>query len=245
MKIAVMQPYFFPYIGYFQLVKSVDTFVFFNDVNFIKKGWINKNNLLQHNKPQSFTIPLQKVSQNKLINEVELSGYPEWRKDFLKTVEFNYKKAPHFDAAFSLVKETLSKKEFTKIDELAAESVKGVSEYLELKTNFAYSSDLAYKGENGQDKIISICALLNASSYTNPKNGAHMYDETAFKSHGIDLFFLGAETITYPQHVKNEFVPWLSIIDVLMFNSKEEVVKLLDKRKICTIAELALDSHRD
>src|SRR5882762_4707817 len=109
MKLAVMQPYFFPYIGYFQLVKAVDTFVFFNDVNFIKKGWINKNNLLQYNKALSFTIPLQKVSQNKRINEVEISGYDVWRKDFIKTIEFNYKKAPHFDAAITLIKEILFK----------------------------------------------------------------------------------------------------------------------------------------
>jgi hypothetical protein len=238
MKLAVMQPYFFPYIGYFQLVKEADTFVFFNDVNFIKKGWINKNNLLQHNKPLAFTIPLQKVSQNKHINEVEISDFAGWRKDFIKTLEFNYKKATHFETTSALIKQILFKKEYTQISDLASESVIGVSKYLGLKTNFTYSSDLSYKGENGQDKIINICSLLHATSYTNPKNGAHMYDESVFKSSGIDLFFLEAENIQYPQLVKNEFIPWLSIIDVLMFNSKEEVLALLDKRKICTIAEL-------
>ena len=238
MKISVMQPYFFPYIGYFQLVKAADTFVFFNDVNFIKKGWINRNNLLQHNKAFSFTIPLQKVSQNKRINEVELSNYSEWRKDFLRILEFNYKKANHFDSAFALVNEILFKKDFIKIDELASESVMGVCSYLGLKTAFLFSSELSYEGEKGQDKIMNICALLNANVYTNPINGAHLYEEAAFKSKGIDLFFLAPESVEYAQHVKKEFVPWLSIIDVLMFNSREEVVNLLEKRKICTSAEL-------
>jgi len=238
MKVAVMQPYFFPYIGYFQLVNAVDSFVFFNDVNFIKKGWINRNNLLQYNKPQPFTIPLQKVSQNKLINEVEISRYPEWRKDFIRTLEFNYKKAVHFNDAFELLNDILHQKEYVKIDELAAQSVIRVSEYLGLKTRFKYSSDFAYKGENGQDKIIGICSLMNATSYTNPKNGASLYDQEIFYKVGIDLFFLESENIQYAQNAKNEFVPWLSIIDVLMFNSREEVLALLEKRKIRTKAEL-------
>src|SRR5437016_5023773 len=100
MTVAIMQPYFFPYLGYFQLVNAVDTFVFFDDVNFINKGWINRNQVLQQNTPLRFTVPLLKASQNRKINEIELSDFPAWRKQFLRSIEMNYKRAPFFDIVF-------------------------------------------------------------------------------------------------------------------------------------------------
>ncbi len=100
MNIAVMQPYIFPYLGYYQLVHAVDTFVFFDDVNFIMKGWINRNRILQQNEPFKFTVPLIKASQNRLINAIEISDYNRWKSDFLKSIEHSYKKAPEFSSIF-------------------------------------------------------------------------------------------------------------------------------------------------
>ena len=127
MNLAVMQPYIFPYLGYYQLVNAVDTFVFFDDVNFINKGWINRNNILQQNQALRFTIPLMKASQNRLINEIELSDYGKWRGDFLKTIEMNYKKASHFTLIYEWLNSFLGK-DYKMIGELAAESVVAVAD---------------------------------------------------------------------------------------------------------------------
>ena len=103
MKIAVMQPYIFPYIGYFQLINAVDKFVIFDDVNFINKGWINRNNILLNNLPYLFTLPLKKSSQNKLINEIEIANDKIWNQKFLKTLQAAYSKAPNFSEVYNLV----------------------------------------------------------------------------------------------------------------------------------------------
>src|ERR1041384_2809372 len=126
MRLAVMQPYFFPYAGYFQLLHAADCFVFFDDVNFIKKGWINRNNILYQGKIHPFTIPLAKVSQNKRINETEISDYAGWKAGFKKLLHESYRKAPQFAEVNALVENILDKKEYTLISDLAAASVEGV-----------------------------------------------------------------------------------------------------------------------
>lgn len=107
MKLAIMQPYFLPYIGYFQLINAVDTFVLLDDVNYINKGWINRNQLLLNGKAHLFTLPLQKASQNKLINQLELSNETKWKDKLLKTIETAYKKAPQFHLVFPLISQIL------------------------------------------------------------------------------------------------------------------------------------------
>ena len=139
MKVAIMQPYFLPYLGYFQLVGAVDTFVFFDDVNFIKKGWINRNNVLIDNKAHLFTIPLKKVSQNKMINETCISDYPAWKKQFIQLVETGYKKAPFYNEIYEWLQELLNRKDFELVSELAAESIISVAKLLGLNTRFMCS----------------------------------------------------------------------------------------------------------
>src|SRR5690554_5438915 len=128
MRIAVMQPYLFPYIGYFQLIQAVDKFVFYDDVNFIKKGWINRNRILINNKDLSFSVPLNKVSQNKTINEtfLNLDTFEEWKEKFIKTIGQNYKKAPYFDGVSEVINNILNTKCNT-ISDLAIESVNTIS----------------------------------------------------------------------------------------------------------------------
>src|SRR4029079_5972970 len=117
MTIAVMQPYIFPYLGYYQLVAAVDTFVFFDDVNFINKGWINRNRILQQNEPFKFTIPLNKASQNRLITEIEISDYNKWKQDFCRLIEYNYEKAPQFDFVNERLKDFLNANDYRLISE--------------------------------------------------------------------------------------------------------------------------------
>lgn len=231
MKIAVMQPYFLPYLGYYQLVNAVDTFVFFDDVNFIKKGWIHRNQILVNGEAYKFTIPLKDASQNKKINEVQLSDFAGWRASFLKVVEHNYKKAPYYESVRTLLENLLSGKEYETISELASESVKAVAEYLGIGTRFLYSSSLDYdrsEAAGGQEKIVSICKLLGADTYINPQNGVELYEEETFTDAGIGLRFIHMGGIRYEQLKKDTFVPYLSMLDVLMFNDINKSRALLD-----------------
>lgn len=231
MKIAVMQPYLFPYIGYFQLINAVDKFVNYDDVNFIKQGWINRNQILVQGSKQLFTVPLQKQSSFLKINETFLNQnqFEKWKIKFLRTIEQSYKKAPFFKEINQIVIDVLSNvKDEVTISNLAIKSLLKVSDFLELETEFVLTSSL-YNNESlkGQDRIIDICKKEEAKEYINPIGGVDLYNSEIFYKENIQLNFLKSSNIEYKQF-KNEFVPWLSIIDVLMFNTKEEVKDMLN-----------------
>ena len=226
-----MQPYLFPYMGYYQLVHAVDTFVFFDDVNFIMKGWINRNQILRQDQAHKFVLPLEKASQNRLINEIPIADLVNWKKDFLRTIEFNYRKAPYFSHCYALLDEILSKK-YAAISELAANSIKTVAGALQLPTTFLTSGSLNYKiadGQKGQQKVLAICKLLGAQTYVNPMNGIGLYDRNHFSAENIQLYFIKMGEVTYEQWDVEGFVPNLSIIDVLMFNSIEDTRRLMQQ----------------
>lgn len=232
MKVAIMQPYVFPYIGYFQLIEAVDTFVFLDDVNFIKKGWINRNRILINHKDALFTIPLKKASQNKLINEVEVLIDNNWVEQFYKTLEHNYKNAPNFNETFELVQVIFSSK-YSTISDLAINSVKHICLNLGIDKNFQLSSNLYgnTKGQEKSERLINIVKQSNNRHYINPKGGVAMYDKEYFKLNEVELSFIDNELLSYKQF-NNSFVEGLSIIDVLMFNSNQEIVELLKQYKL-------------
>ncbi|KUF43407.1 hypothetical protein AS361_10835 [Myroides marinus] len=230
MKIAIMQPYFLPYIGYFQLIKAVDKFVFYDDVNYIKQGWINRNNILLQGKASLFTIPLEKASSFTKINNVKLHPilFDNWKVKFLRSIEQNYRKAPYFSDVYQLIRSILEVNS-DRIGVLAKDSVITVSKYLQLETEFVYSSDFYMNNElSGKFRVISICAKENALVYINPIGGQELYNKEDFLSQGLDLYFIQSKKQIY-QQFKEEFVPWLSIIDILMFNSVEEVQLMLNE----------------
>lgn len=232
MKVAVMQPYFFPYLGYYQLVKAVDTFVFFDDVNFIKRGWINRNQVLQQNHGYLFSVPLSKVSQNQKIKDTELCEFNKWRGDFLKLIEHNYRKAPYFPQVHPWLSDFLQCESYKTISELAIGSVRATMKYLGIEKSYLKSSELPYRKEDGtpaQEKILSICELLGANTYINPKNGVALYQREGFSSKNIDLNFINMQPVEYCQFKKEQFVPYLSMIDVLMFNDPEAIKNYLDQ----------------
>ena len=227
-----MQPYLFPYLGYYQLVHAVDKFIFFDDVNYINKGWINRNQILQQNEAYKFTLPLIKASQNRLINEIEIAGYDKWRRDFLKQIAFNYKKSPCFEPVYAWLSDFLMAKEYTMVSELTADSVRAVADLLKLPTEFGYSSRLEYRNDealDGEGKILKICELTGADHYINPKNGRELYNEQHFRDRNILLNFINMDEIVYRQFKEGAFVPYLSVIDGLMFNTPEELKDLLSK----------------
>ena len=226
-----MQPYIFPYIGYFQLINAVDKFVILDDVNFINKGWINRNNILVNGKANLFTIPLKEASQNKLINEIDISSEAKWKTKLLKSIELSYKKAPNFLDIFFLV-EDIIKSENYKISDLIVNSLKQIIKYLDIKTEIVSTSSIyANNGLKAQDRIIDICIKENASEYINPIGGIELYNIEEFKKNQIELNFLKSNSITYHQY-KFDFVPWLSIIDVMMFNSLDQTKQILNQYEL-------------
>ena len=227
-----MQPYFMPYIGYFQLIKSVDVFVVYDDVNYIKQGWINRNKILVAGKEFVFTIPLKEASSFVKIQDthVNMKHFIKWRSKFLKTVEQSYKKAPYFLNIYPLINSILNNDKLSTISEFAFESIKIFSNYLGLKTKFVLSSEVYPDTKNldREKRIYKIVTLNNSSHYINPLGGIELYDKNNFELNGIKLDFLKSKSVIYRQF-ENEFVNWLSILDVLMFNSVENVNEMLDQ----------------
>lgn len=231
MKVAIMQPYLFPYIGYFQLLNCVDTIVIYDDVNYIKKGWINRNKILVNGISNLFTISLKDSSQNKHINQIEISDGSNWRENLIKKIEYAYKKAPLFDDIFPLISEII-KNEESNLSSYLIFSLKKISNYLRIDTNFVTSSELVKDNSlKGQDKIVEICRIMNASEYINAIGGLDLYENNIFLKNNVTLKFIKAKPVIYSQF-KNEFVPWLSIIDVLMFNSIKEIKMMLKEYEL-------------
>mgnify|MGYP003610498903 CR=1 FL=1 len=233
MKIAVMQPYFFPYIGYFQMIKAVDAFVFYDDVNFIKQGWINRNRILVNGTPFMFTVPLEKANSFCLIKDTLINQkfFDSWKSKFQMTLNQNYKKAPHFTEINALI-QNIFEKDYFFISEMAIESVTTISKYLRLQTEF-FNSSKRYDNKDLErdNRLIAICKSEGANHYVNALGGQELYNKDIFKAREIELSFIKSLPIEYKQF-KNEFVPWLSIIDVLMFNSVEVVNEMLDKYEL-------------
>lgn len=228
MTVAIMQPYLFPYIGYWQLIYAVDTFVIFDDVNYIKKGYINRNNILVNGQKQAFTLELIGASQNKLINDIEIGNNTD---KLLKTIEMAYKKAPHFQEVFPLIHNILLYDE-KNIGKLVGYSLTKISDYLEFNTKIIYSSNIKKDDTlKAQDKIIDIAKRLYATDYINAIGGQELYDKSRFLEEGIHLSFLQTELHEY-QQFKNQFVPFLSIIDIMMFNEKKAIISMIQKYKL-------------
>ncbi|GHU50077.1 hypothetical protein AGMMS49975_00390 [Clostridia bacterium] len=223
MKLAIMQPYFLPYIGYWQLIYAVDKFVVYDDVNYIKSGWINRNNILSNGKKQLFTVKLSGASSFKLINQITVID--DFAK-FTRMLQQNYQKAPRFKEVMALVSEIL---DFNK-DNLALfilNSIRIITEYLEIDTELLLSSDLEKDTFlKAQEKVIDICARLKATEYYNAIGGKELYSTKDFRDRGIDLKFLKTNFVPYSQFGK-EFVAGLSILDVLMFNEIETIREML------------------
>lgn len=226
MKIAIMQPYFFPYLGYWQLMNIVDKFVIYDDVNYIKRGWINRNRILVEGKPFYIHVPVVKASQNKIINEMEVFVDSSLRKKELKTIELAYKKAPFFDSVYPLIKDIINTEQ-NRLSEYLIKSLHVIARYLQIETEFLISSQIR-KNNNlkAQDKIIDICRVLEADEYYNAIGGLDLYSGKMFNENGIQLFFVNMNEISYKQY-NNSFVPNLSILDIMMFNSVEEIHKML------------------
>ena len=217
MKLAVMQPYFFPYMGYFQLIDKVDFFVIFDDVNYIKGGWINKNRILQQGEILNITLPVQKVSQNRKINEHLRTSDIKTLKKLKTKLKFSYCKAPNYKEFFPLLCQIIDYPE-TNLAKYLTNSLREISAYLGLKTRFIYSSQLSNHDEwdNAEDRIIDITKQLGCTEYYNLPGGKDLYNTDKFANQNVKLNFISPELTPYGQLNINDFIPGLSVIDYIM-----------------------------
>ena len=212
MVVGIMQPYFLPYLGYWQLINAVDKFVIYDDVNYIKGGWINRNRYLYNSEAKVFNIIMKNSSSFKKINEIELMGgdgkYDPMRKLYM-TFEMAYKKAPY-------------------LSKFIEYSIRKISDYLYIDTEIIVSSDIVKDEELVREqRVMDICKRLGGTKYINPIGGKELYDKDEFAKNGLELDFIKMDEIVYKQF-SDEFVPGLSILDVLMFNSRDKVKEFLE-----------------
>jgi len=220
-----MQPYFLPYIGYFQLIAAVDKFVLLDDVNYINRGWINRNRIAVGGESHWLTVPLNGAGQNRLIKEIEIVSDEAWKLKMRRTVQGEYASAPCFKEVFPLFEETLAKAQGN-LSLFLHRSLRIILDYLGLGTPIEPTSAIYPKhGLKGQERILDICMKESASIYINPPGGRGLYDQSLFAARGVQLLFLDPNLEGL--HLRHSGLdgPVLSILDVLMLNPPEAVAQ--------------------
>ncbi|UAY93604.1 WbqC family protein [Pectobacterium polaris] len=224
-KYAVMQPYFFPYIGYFQLMAEVDVFVVYDNIKYTKKGWINRNRILLNGKDSTFSLPLKKDSDFLDVKDRVLSETFN-RDDLINKIRGAYRRAPYFKNVFPLLENIINHRDDNLFNYILY-SLESIKEYLGLTCDIKVSSSINIDHSlKSQDKVLAFGHALGAKSYSNPPGGISLYSQEAFSLHGMTLNFIQPNNIVYKQF-DEPFVAWLSIIDVMMFNSSDEVLNLI------------------
>jgi len=222
-KLAIMQPYFFPYIGYFQLVNAVDEFVIYDNIEFTKKGWISRNRILVNGVDTYISLPLKKDSDYLHIKDRFLAE--TWnieRRKLLNRIVESYRKAPYFNETYTVIERCIMFEE-NNLFKFILNSVQTMINYLNINTKLTVSSTISMDHNlKSVDKVIAICKEQQAGVYINSIGGVGLYDKMQFRSHNLELQFQKSNTINYKQF-DNEFIPWLSIIDVMMFNNLQSI----------------------
>jgi hypothetical protein len=228
MKLGIMQPYFLPYIGYFQLVNLVDKFVVYDNIKYTKKGWINRNRILVNGKDEYITLPLKRDSDYLNVNQRYLSSsFSSEKGKILNRVRESYRKAACYTEVYQLLEDILNFKDMN-LFEFVFNSLKLICQYLGIETEFVVSSKLSIDHTlKAEDKVQAICKQLKADSYINSIGGVDLYSKKNFRENNIDLQFLKPNSIVYPQ-MNTVFTPNLSILDVMMFNCRDNIVAFLN-----------------
>ncbi len=230
--IAIMQPYFFPYIGYWQLIHAADVFVIYDDGKFIKGGWIAHNRILgQDGQPKMISFDINGKSPNRRINELQRQFCAQHVKSMIRNLHYVYHKAPHYAEAMRVIEPILHDEEPDLVCYLTKQ-LKSVAAYLGIDTEFRLSSEVSKEGlEYVEDKVFRICRHFGINDYINASGaGMELYDKAHWKEAGnVNLQFLRRnEDIRYRQF-NDEFIPDLSIIDLMMFCSRDELHSMLNR----------------
>ena len=236
MNIAIMQPYFFPYIGYYQLFAAADCFVILDDVNFIRNGWIHRNRILRDGKEYLFTLAINGASSFRRINELTIFEAEKTKKAILNSIASSYRMAPFYEARSSLLAD-IALFPAENLNDYLSYGLRRLAEYLNLNPRFIKSSDIPKDSSlAGQDRIVEICKILGATKYINPIGGITLYEESAFRMNAIDLLFIKAQSKPYRQF-GSTFIPHLSIIDALMFNRLDQIQEELMRFELITASQ--------
>ena len=233
LSLGIMQPYFFPYIGYFQLLNTVDHWIAFDDIQFIDKGWINRNRVLHPDiakEWQYITLPLSKRGQFDKIRDIEIDTRRDWRAQILGKLTSYKKKAPYYLQTIKFLERTLSSTE-TNLSNFVIKTLKTTADYIGIHTPISVQSEMDLKlGEIAHPGqwALEISKSLGATEYVNPLGGAGIFQEREFVQAGISLSFLEPVIENYSQK-RERFVPGLSIIDVMMWNSKDAIKAHVNK----------------
>ena len=230
MRVAIMQPYLLPYIGYFQLIAHVDQFVIYDRIKYTKKGWINRNRMLCDGVPVTFTVPLRKEPDHLDIRDRHVAESYEPRT-LVAQIEGAYRRAPHFDETMPLARTVLEHTAPSLFDFLA-HGLRVTCAHLGIDTPIEVSSEVepapppGQPEPRGQEREFGICAALGATDYENPIGGLDLYESEAFTARGIKLGFLRSTDVVYEQF-GTPFEPNLSILDVMMFNDRRRIDEFL------------------
>ncbi len=221
MRLAIMQPYFMPYIGYFQLIAAVDLFIVYDNIKYTKKGWINRNRMLVNGKDEMFSLPLKSDSDSLNVDQRVLAADFD-REKLLNKISGAYRRAPHFADVYPLVEEIVRCEE-SNLFRFLYHSIAKTCVHLGIKTEVRVSSDVAIDhGLASQEKVLAICHAVGASTYVNAIGGRELYSAEVFRAKGVDLKLIQSKPFEYAQFGA-AFVPWLSIIDVMMFNPRATI----------------------
>jgi hypothetical protein len=231
MKLAIMQPYFFPYIGYFQLIHAVDKFVVYDNIKYTKKGWINRNRILRNGEDFTFSLPIKAASDSLDICDRTLSTEFD-RNKLVNQIQGAYRRAPFFSNAFPVIEQAIRFQD-SNLYSYIFNSITKICDYLGIKTEFIVSSKMKIDHDlKAETKVLALCEEAGASVYINAVGGVDLYSRETFNARDIDLKFIKSKPFEYPQFGA-EFMPWLSIIDVIMFNSAESIqAKILNEYEL-------------
>lgn len=226
MKLAVMQPYLFPYIGYYQLAYCSDMFIFYDDVTYIKNGYINRNSILTKNGRQLFTLPVNKASSFTLIKDLEFSKN---EKKILSSIQQAYSKSPYFSDVYPII-EKVFKSENRNVAYMTSQSIIEIFKYLEVEFKYTYASLVEYDNtQDAKNKLYQFCDIFNSNEYINTIGGKDLYKKDEFIKQGIELRFISSCEFEYNQFNNNsDFESNLSMIDILMNESKKDIIKKLN-----------------
>ena len=225
--LAIMQPYFLPYIGYFQLLAAADAFVLYDNIQYTKKGWINRNRMLRNGADVMFTLPLASASDTLDVVQRELAAdfAPD---DLLRSWQGAYAKAPYYAETWPLLQRIMGCAE-RNLFHFLHHAIREVAAHLSITTPITISSHVPIDhGLRGEEKVLALCEAMGATRYINGVGGMALYDRGRFAQRGIGLEFLRPKPLEYAQFGA-PFVPWLSILDVLMFNGREATQALVQQ----------------
>ena len=216
-----MQPYFLPYIGYFQLIAAVDVFVVYDNIKYTKRGWINRNKMLVKGSDKIFSIPLKKDSDSLDIVQRELAENFDRRK-LLNQFKESYKHSPNYEQVFPTLEQIIINED-TNLFAYLNYSISRICELLGIDTEIVVSSGLNIDHSlKGKNKVLALCKALKAETYINTIGGIDLYDKEQFAKERIDLNFINTLPLEYSQS-SEKFTPCLSIVDVLMFNTLDQI----------------------